>query len=270
MDHERHELYVEGLRDKTFLDWLVPPSDRLHATVIPIEQIEIPDIQMGGNRQRIVKFMHEVWDKCPRIRALMDSDASSLVLQSLRLASFTPPPNTWTTDFRDLESYVLDQSKIRDCLQLGYGKDGAVADALYTSMITTARRVAALRLVSEALAIRLPVSAYRWIRHVSFDSSGAIGFETATVISSLLQSAGISLSRKGEILEMVNRVQDELSLLGDREVVHGKDALILLTRQFKALGIATPDVSPTLWATFRQEDVAAFPVLAEVVAFLRR
>jgi hypothetical protein len=270
MDHERHELYVEGLRDKTFLDWLVPPSGRLRVTVVPIEQIDIPDVRTGGNRQRLVKFMHEVWDKCPRIRALMDSDASSLALQSLRLASFTPPPSTWITDFRDLESYVLDQGRVRDCLQLGYGKDGAVADTLYTSMIATARRVAALRLVSEGLAIRLPVSAYRWIRHVSFDSSGEIGFETATVITSLLQSAGTSLSRKDEILEMVNKVHSELRLLDDREVIHGKDALTLLTRQFKALGIDTPDVSPTLWATFRQEDVAAFPVLAEVVAFLRR
>lgn len=265
MDPRRYELYVEGQRDKTFLDWLVPLAERRDARVVLISSIEVPNTGEGGERQRLVEFLNVVSTEAPKIRGLVDADSYRLIEQPGLL-----PMNAWLTDYRDLEAYVLALENVQTGLQLGYGQDATVAPEIFDSMVRVARRVAVLRLVSENLDLDLPISAHKWLRYVRCNRFGIIDLDEDGVISSLLQAAHVSLARKDEIAAYWTELFRALTTVDNRDIIHGKDAMALLTRQFRSLGVVTDDVTPVLWTTFRREYVREHSILIEVVEFLRR
>src|SRR5206468_3136096 len=55
MDRARRELYVEGRRDRIFLDWLISTDRHPDVSVVEISSVNLPEIS-GGERGRLLHF----------------------------------------------------------------------------------------------------------------------------------------------------------------------------------------------------------------------
>jgi hypothetical protein len=67
MDPQRRELYVEGVGDKGFLDWLIGEAFLPGARVVCIDSIDI-EVDEGGNRGRLLAFLKLMVAQVSRIQ----------------------------------------------------------------------------------------------------------------------------------------------------------------------------------------------------------
>jgi hypothetical protein len=263
MDPDRREIYVEGGRDCAFLNWLADDGRSVSARVIPIDLVDVPEVEEGGNRERLRLFLVEVLPAGYEIRGLIDADQAALIDEAI-------PANAWITDLRDAEGYVLGEENVDMALRLGCGIEGVSASALLKSTSGVALFLAATRLVSHRDHLRLPVSRSRYKGYIRATTGGLLTLNRKSYLGALLQSAGISLSERDNIDQKVSQTMDEIAAVPIENIRHGKDCTRLLTLQFRALGAEdVTDVAPLLWSSFRKESLSQFPVLREILEFMR-
>jgi len=179
------------------------------------------------------------------------------------------PSNAWLTDLRDAEGYVLTEENVDVVLRLGCGIERVSARSIIGSMQNIAKYLAAVRLASYSLELRLPVSEVKLGRYISSTRDGVLRLNERKLLDALLTAAGISLRQLDTMARAVSSAIVEISSTRLDQVVHGKDCIKLLTIQFRALGASdVVDAGPLLWSSFKRERVAEFPVLNEVVNFL--
>lgn len=264
MDPGRRELYVEGTRDRSFLNWLVGGEILDNASVVVIDSVEMQDVEYGGNRERLKKFLLAVLGTTVDIRGLIDSDHAILEKEEM-------PSNAWVTDFRDAEGYVLGHGNIDVALRVGFGIERAEAKSVHSSMRECALYFAALRVVSRDLDLCLPVSDLKFSKFVKSTREGKLTVDRGKLATSLLQAAGVSLARLAEIEEAVIEREQHVRDYPAEMVCHGKDCMKLLSIQFKALGAEEhADVAPVIWATFRRESLENYPNLAAASRYLTK
>lgn len=264
MDSGRRELYVEGVRDRAFLNWLARGDLADKSAIIPVDQVDLPNVSEGGNRERLKEFLAIVESSGYDIRGLIDADQGRLIAE-------TVSSNAWLTDLRDIEGYALTAENIDAALRLGCGIEVGEAEWILNSTFEAAIYLAAVRLASYRLGLKLPVSKSELKGCVSTTRVGMINLNPRRCLSSLLQSAGISLGKLEAVEDAVAAAMTELMELPRIEVVHGKDCMKLLTRQFRGMGASTlTDVGPLVWTSFRRERLIEFPVLREVMEYLKR
>jgi hypothetical protein len=262
MDPGRREVYVEGGRDSAFLNWLAEDGKPVVAKVIPIDFVDIPEVEEGGNRERLRLFLIDVASAGYEIRGLIDADQAVLVGETI-------PPNAWITDLRDAEGYVLSDENVDIALRLGCGIEGVSASALLKSTSDVAVFLAATRLVSYRDQLKLPVSRSRFKNYIRATSGGLLVLNRRGYLGALLQSAGVSLSKLESIDQRISQTIDEISIHPIERIRHGKDCMRLLTVQFRALGASdVTEVAPLLWSSFRVESLSQFPVLQEIIGFM--
>jgi len=263
MEPGRREVYVEGERDRAFLNWLATGTPPAKAVVIPIDFVDVPYVDEGGNRERLRLFLAEVAPAGYEIRGLLDADQAALTGESI-------PPNAWITDLRDAEGYVLGEENVDIALRLGCGIEGVAASALINSTSEVAVFLAAVRLVSQREALRLPVSRSRFKGYIRATSTGMLVLDRSAYLRALLQSADVNLRELNRIDLKISETVEEISDISIEKIRHGKDCMRLLTVQFRALGASElADVAPLLWSSFRVDRLSQFPVLREILSFMR-
>jgi len=243
---------------------LAGDSKAVVANVIPIDLVDLPNVQEGGNRERLRLFLTAVVSAGYDIRGLLDADHAALIEEAI-------PSNAWVTDLRDAEGYVLGEEKVAAALRLGCGIDGVSASALLEYTSEVAVFLAATRLVSHREGLKLPVSRSRFKGYIRATSGGSVMLDRRGYLGALLQSANISLRERAAIDEKISAAIEEISAIPIEKVRHGKDCMRLLTIQFQALGAnEVADAAPLLWSSFRTESLSQFPVLQEIVKFVRK
>jgi hypothetical protein len=263
MDPGRRELYVEGVRDRVFIHWLTDGVRSPQASVIIIDHVEVFGISEGGNRARLKHFLVEVANSGFEIKGLLDADHGRLLGETL-------PPNSWTTDLRDAEGYVLAPENIDAALRLGCGIERVEADTVRSHMELIALRLAGFRLASEFLTLELPLSDLKLVRYVAGTPEGALTLDEVKLRRVLLNKAGVPLSRESDFIAGMESAARVISAQPSDQVIHGKDCMKLLNIQFKALGCDVNDVGALLWSSFRRERIGDFPVLSEVVEYMTK
>ena len=193
MDQSRKSLYVEGLRDRLFLSWLLGDQADNGAVIAEIDFVEIPESGAGGNRGRLIKFAEQLGTKDVAIRMFADADWDRVLGRCL-------PQRVWLTDYRDLEGYILCERCLDKLLRLGIGTERVSARNLLAAVLNSARPLGALRLASDIDGLNLPFQNTDLTRHVAGEGE-AISVDLASYLRALLQNAGISLSR----LQQINR-----------------------------------------------------------------
>lgn len=262
MDKARRELYVEGVRDKVFLEWLVGLSKDLDCQIFVIDMVDVPDVSEGGNRARLLAFLREMESTNARLRGFVDSDHDRILgIEESR-------SNVWITDHRDLESYVISEGNIDATLRAGCGLVFPTACTVYNEAAVHARFIAAIRVYSFRSGLDLPVSAGRWAKHVRCQQDGSVALDRAKVLRSLLQSAGHSLGMMDGLAEGVEAVEEEVSVVQDRDLIQGKDFMTILTKQLAALGVRVDSATHLVFATFDRASVSTFRSLAAVASYV--
>ncbi|WP_433370464.1 hypothetical protein [Streptosporangium sp. CA-115845] len=263
MDPARRELYVEGPTDKIFLEWLAAENKSARALVRTVDLIHVPDVNEGGNRERLVRFMELIKDEEVRIKGLIDADNHHF--QNPKRGY---PPNLWITDWRSIESYVISEFYLDKALRLGCAIDSVPAKSLFPIISSTTRKIAAIRYLSESENLRLPVNEYRWLKYIDFNSKGGLTPDVEGILRSLLQAAHISVARLAELTTKLVEVEATLAGLEDQYVLHGHDFMKILTEQLKKMGVKLDDAGRLMWTAFERDRLTDFPTLSSVVTYL--
>jgi hypothetical protein len=240
--------------------WTLGSSKHPNATVVEIDAVDMPGVEKGGNRGRLLTFAARALSEAPSIRCFADADSDRLLGRQV-------PKNVWLTDLRALESYVLRADCIEKILRLGVGTDKGDASVILKSVLAASRELAALRLASEYHSLELPFQSVRLERHVSVDGLTMV-VDVRGVLRAVLQNANMPLTRCDEISAMAADMAARMEEFDDLQVAHGKDAVALLSALLVRHGVARDDAPRLFWTSFERAMADEYVVLQEVLAFL--
>jgi hypothetical protein len=133
-------------------------------------------------------------------------------------------------------------------------------------LMNVAAAAGAIRHASDLDELSLPFQRTDIRRYAELRRDGSVGFDTAGYVQTLLQNAGISLSKREAL---VARAQTLRESYADRaDLIHGKDPMHLLDILLKELGAKSDEARKLLWCSFERSSADAHPNLRRVVSFL--
>lgn len=260
MDRSRRELYVEGNHDRIFLNWLVGDEKNPDALVVDIRSVELPSSTVGGEKGRLIDFAKEVEGADAQIKVFADADTDRVLGRSV-------PSNVWLTDQRDLEGYVLRRECIEKVINLGFLNDKLDADEVLRQVALLGRKLGIFRLMSELDERDLPFKRTQVKRYIVLESN-TIKLDLERYASALLQNAGISLKGVVEVINRHSETEDEYSHLDDKEIVHGKDAIMVLGYFLRTQGLQSQEVEWLLRCLYEKQWLDESPALERTYRFL--
>jgi hypothetical protein len=260
MDPDRLELYVEGRRDRVFLQWILKGNQSKHALIKEIAFVDLPGV-VGGERGRLIAFASAVEGKTQRLLFFADADYDRLLGRSL-------PGNVILTDGRDLEGYILREDCMEKVIALGLTSDTIPADKVLNQALMVGKRLAHIRLLSEINNLRLAFQATNLKKHLVWEKDGSLSFSLKTYLSALLSNSQRSLTQTDYILSEVQNLEMRFKETPILELIHGKDFMEILD---KFLDHATKDAritSDTIWMTFERSHVLFYQALQKIYNLL--
>lgn len=215
-------LFVEGLRDLSFWRKYAPISERKNSVVYCACLIKISDSQKGGDKGKLLKLL-EILEEfnvfTNRVKVFVDADND-------RLLSIVHPCNVVLTDFRDLESYAYDEHTLSEVVHTGLAKNQVNISDLKKEIEEICFPLASLRLLSERDNYLLPFAhtfennnRKKYIKK----QKKRMFLNIEYLIRTLLQNAGISISKTREIHEKLNETIQQSRHTDIRQMLHGKD-----------------------------------------------
>jgi hypothetical protein len=264
LDLTRRVLFVEGVRDLAFWRELVPFLERGDTVIYPISAIEC-EYADGGERGRLFYIAHAVLTSKSSGRILFFADADYD-----RVLGRKEPSNVVLTDGRDLESYGLTQACFKRLCVRGIGMDEAAAEPVFGHVVEVTRPIGELRVASTRANLELPFQRTferRGLRRFLLGDKLDIRVNVDKLISTLLQNAGISLARKEEVVELLQRENETLAEIGNDQIVHGKD----FTRALASfLELDEEQIERLLFLSMDFPEVASRPNIAQVHGWVRQ
>lgn len=260
MDPARRELYVEGPGDRAFLGWLVGDQKSPDARIIEVRLVELPTGITGGEKGRLIAFASEMEGAGAQIKVFADADTDRILEKSV-------PSNVWLTDKRDLEGYILRPECIEKVIRLGHLNDRVNADDVLQRVTSLGRELGILRLVSEVDERNLPFQRTELRRHVRINDND-VHFNFDGYVTALLNNAGEGRKQLSEIAARHQELAEDYSSLDDAQLIHGKDAVVVLKRLLRANGLQSEDTGRLLRSTYERKWIKGNPSLEQVYEFL--
>ncbi len=260
MDPERRELYVEGNKDRTFLNWLTNEGRGPETTIHEIGTVEAPNNIAGGEKGRLLDFAIWISDKKVKIRFFSDADND-------RIVDRAAPRLVWLTDPRDLEGYLLRSESFNKLLSLSLSDDTINSDLLLRTIMCEARRIGILRVLSEMQDLSLPFKNTTNTRYISIQG-GLPKVNIEQLLRILLQNASIGLGNIKDLMNDYNELEEKLRDQDESQLIQGKDALDILDKALKSKGLKSGDSSKILWASYEKRWATDQPNLSEVISYL--
>jgi hypothetical protein len=184
-----------------------------------------------------------------------------------RILDKTVPSNVWLTDKRDLEGYILRPECIEKVIRMGYLNDRLNVDEVLRQARSLGRELGILRLMSDLDERNLPFRRTDLSRHLRIEGD-LVNFNIEGYVTALLQNAGISRKDLTEIISRHQEVAEAYSHVDDEQLIHGKDAVIVLERLLRANGLQSQDTGRLLRCSYERQWVAGHPSLEQVYEYL--
>ncbi|GAA0384446.1 hypothetical protein GCM10009093_09230 [Brevundimonas terrae] len=260
-DPKRKVLFVEGSSDQVLWNKLVPSESRNHSMICTSDYIDI-EVIFGGNRARLLKLAEECVGSCieGRVRIFIDSDYDSI-------SGYSSYSNIVSrTDYRDMESYYIVMNGIDDVCSV-YGLNKEDVRACYVRML---KPLYSLRYTSIVSGLHLPINdtiSEKFGKYVLGKNIKEYSINLDKIITSSLQNANISISKKHTVLEEVNKV---LSSIEDKEVpfvIHGKDLVGFISHLTRD-SFEVSSKSILLFLLAKVDDLRAMPNVSNLVSWV--
>lgn len=264
MDRTLRNLFVEGRKDRLFVEWL--SGDQLTCELTEIGDIEIY-VEAGGNRARAVTLSdylrsvlssdEEVLD---RVRVLVDADFDHLDGKAATLPLML-------TDGRCLESYLLRRCYFRKIFLFALQKQDIDPDAIFNSTVKIGTTLAALREVDRQESLHLPFQSQNFKAHIVVNSVGVPSLRLAKLIAELLQKAGLPVAEVASVRSRIEQASEEFRTRDPIVVVHGHDLEAVLGEVVQKLQYPRLKIGALMRSAFERQHVADYPMLSSIVAF---
>jgi hypothetical protein len=265
-DPKRRVLFVEEIRDLAFWKNLISFRERGDTVIYPISELQTDAEVFGGERGRLLMFAKWIQGGPleERIQFFADADYD-------RILERVPPDNVIFTDWRDLEAYSLSQQCMSKLALLGLAASETVANDLLSTLCAIARPIAALRVRSERCGWKLPfqktlIDGNRPARFFEGRRLDTI-VDLTRLVEVLLQRAGKSLGQKDVVLAEARQELDDLACHQDRDLIHGKDALLVLARIFDRQPM---DIEPLIFLSLDMDEVRQCTNIMRVENWVRQ
>lgn len=266
MDRTLRCVVVEGPTDRLFLKWIA--GDELTCMIDEIANIDIK-VPSGGNRERAISLAEFVRERLVeneealrRIRVFIDADFAHIDDEVAILPLML-------TDGRSMESYFLRLSCFRKIIELFMMEEEVDAESMFEATVNCCVELAAVREVDRQRSLQLPFSARKFKSFVKVGSDATPCLLLRHMVDNLLLASGRKVSMTPGIVERVGRVVEELRSYDPKYVVHGHDFERILGEILQSRKFPRSHVQKVLRMTFERRHVDKFPVLADLVAFLR-
>ena len=259
MDPARKELYVEGPRDRTFLEWLMTDRKDPNAVIVEISAVNI-NVPMEGERGRLMAFARWIGERPINILFFADADFDRLLRKST-------PIKVLLTDARDLEGYTLQVKCLDKVLKLGVPTDAIKAKDVLEMVYKAGRLLGLLRILSVKRSVSLPFQHTKLRRYLSF-KSGYIKLDFDAYLKALMQNAKISLLEKPQILVALREIETEFSDVPTEQIIHGKDAFCIIEEVLSHFGVAHNACSRMMWISFEYNFVVPHSNLDRIRCYL--
>lgn len=212
-------LFVEGNRDMSFWRKLCPISDRVDSVVYSIGDLEIQS-ELGGNRGRLINFAKYIFENGfgDRVKVFIDADYDHIMAKKY-------PSNIVLTDWKDIESYALNEDVISEIVNTGLAKK-LDYKVVYSKICEVSCSIGLLRIVSEQNSLDLPFQKTfdkNGRKKFLINNSGSASINMLYLISNLLQNANISLKQRDNVMDGYNVLCDALCGCDVKYIAHGKD-----------------------------------------------
>jgi Protein of unknown function (DUF4435) len=260
LDLKRKVVFVEGARDLAFWRELVPSLDRRDTVIYPISAIECEHAD-GGERGRLFYNAGAMLASNSSRRVLFFADADCD-----RILGNKEPSNVILTDGRDLESYGLTRACFKRLCVRGIGMDQAAAEPVFDHVVEVTRPIGMLRVASRRANLELPFQRTFDKRGLGRFLLGHAGVDVDKLITTLLQNAGISLARKGEVVELLRRENETLAEIAHDQIVHGKDFMRALA---SFLELDEEQIERLVFLSMDFPEVASRPNIAQVHIWMK-
>lgn len=260
MDSRRRELYVEGRRDRLFFNWLLGSRRSQNTVIHEIDSVAFDAIPEGGNRAKLMCFAEAIAPQCLAVRCFADADFDRILRRPC-------PDNVWLTDTRDLEGYFLQPRCIEKVLRLAMVSEKLNPEAVLTEVRNHARPLGVLRLLSVQRGLKLPFQE-RPVRPHLRRTGGRLNLNFDAYLQSLLQGAHVSLKRMQKIKAEHSALLEATKNVDERELLHGKDCVAVLSVLLKADEFKENAVEPSCWTSLDREVLNGFPNLESAIAYL--
>jgi hypothetical protein len=149
------DLYVEGINDKTLLEWFFKQFDIESINVIEINSISVDDsliTRLGlkhGNRDRVValslEFERLLQNKTRYLVCLADSDFDFILGRKYK------SPYLLYTDYTSIDLYFISKNILEKLLSLGLGKPPSDVNKLLMCLAQVLQEVFLIRAINESL-----------------------------------------------------------------------------------------------------------------------
>jgi hypothetical protein len=213
-------LIVEGPADVGVWHYVVPTAERANCVIYSIDSIDTP-AGVDGNRGAALNLarMSLTWHGADRLKFFIDADNDHHVCA-------TYDDNVVTTDFRDLESYVLLDDILKHMCVVGAGESDREYEITKAASSALTRPVGILRVTSARHSYNLPFqhtfragSIKRFFKKRGSDYSIIID----NVIDALVNNVEHVAVNRADIRASYDNEERTLADIADRKIIHGKD-----------------------------------------------
>jgi hypothetical protein len=264
MDPDRKYLFVEGLEDRLFIEHVFEGSYDESLIVLEIDSVDIRGNIEGGNRGRVISFakIADENNASHRIRCFIDKDYSEFIEEVF-------PTCIITTDFRDLEAYLLEEKYLNKFLKIGLKVEKIVGKHLL-DVLLQARYFGCVRVTSLENSLKLSVNSTneKLHKYVEVTKQFEIEIKEREYIQSLLSNSNIAI-KKERLLELLNNTISKYSTANSRDLIHGKDLIIVLKEIISKLGFKKDNIENIFWMSFDKVDMDKYAKLVEVYNFIK-
>ncbi len=235
LEPQLRDIYVEGDRDRFFLNWFLVRSGCRQAVVYPIEtSVYIPPVllarnRVSGNRGRVIVLCLELAAKLSRnsnnVLGLVDKDYSQILGESVESHLLL-----WT-DFSCLESYALSDRALQKFCSIYLGV--VISVDRFSEMFVILRDVFLLRCAKLACA-RSAAWLDAFTRLCSI-RDGRVYFDRAQFVDRLLNASAGAIDR-GSLEAKVAELRGLLSG-GFRQELNGHDLIQMFSWYAHQIGV---------------------------------
>lgn len=256
MDPDKIAIYVEGHDDRLFFEYLFEDKVRNDNIFFEIATVDVPDVKENGNRERLLNFASKINNKIG-IKCFVDADFSRILGEAM-------PPNVIFTDFRDLEAYLYESNYLNKFIKIGL-KTEKISPKSILNELSNAREIAMLRLCSKENNFKLPFQ--KTNEHFSRYYVYGKGVNITKYKNALFQNCD-KRPKIADFDKALIESQKKCDSLADKDIIHGKDALLIIQEIAQAIGYKKDNVDLIFWMSFDRADIKKYAALKEVENFI--
>lgn len=263
MDPDRKLLIVEGKEDRLFVEYLCGQDIDSDLVILEIQSVEIDAQVEGGNRGRILYFAGLTDPQTERIKFFIDRDYSSYLGMDV-------PANITNTDYKDLETYLLNVDCFEKLIKVGIKTDRIDSNKFFNEA-KKASYFGFVRISSLKSGLNLAVNETNENirRYINVSNTFDVSINDTRYLTALLQNSNIRTSITDLKLIINSNIED----LKDEElefIIHGKDLLSVVSEICFKLGNNRENIDNLFWMSFDKSKIEEYQNLNEIIVYSKK